>query len=126
MAVVDQQGDDLETADLLDMRTGEFLCPVCRRLGTALLPALALKPLISPKLPGQAMGHISALPHQATQQQAGATGAKALHCRSNNNNTNANDNPDYINSNNNVVMLRPIMIMMVLTTTIIVIKTSVK
>ena len=84
IAAVEQQEDDL--VDLLDMRQEEFLCPVCRRLGTALLPALAPKPLTSPKLPTQAMGHTLVLPDEATQHQAGETGAKALHCVSNYNN----------------------------------------
>ena len=77
MAVRMPQVDDRENADLLDMRQGEFLCPVCRQLGTALLPALAPKPPSRPMLPSQAKEPSSVLPDEATQQQAGPAGEQA-------------------------------------------------
>ncbi len=57
-ALVQQQEEDefLEGADLVDLRDNEFLCPVCRRLGNTLLPAL------TPPSPPQ---HTSGLPPQA-------------------------------------------------------------
>lgn len=72
-----QQSIDLvEGDDLIDVRVREFLCPVCRRLGTTLLPALAPMPLSSPTLPNQAMKPSPVLPSQAIQQQAGPAAAQ--------------------------------------------------
>ena len=87
MAVIQQQVNDLENADLLDLQQREFLCPVCRRLGTSLLPALAPRPVSSSMLPSPAMEPSSVLPHQGTQQQAGPAGAP--HWSKNHNNQKA-------------------------------------
>lgn len=78
IAVIEEQHRDFGDADLLDVVQNEFLCPVCRRLGTALLPALAPKPLSSPKLPSQAKELSPVLPNEATQQQAGPAGMQAI------------------------------------------------
>ena len=58
VALVQQQEEDefSEGADLVDLPDNEFLCPVCRRLGNTLLPALTTP---SPPL------HPSGLPPQA-------------------------------------------------------------
>ena len=68
-----QQDDDLvEGTDLLDPGSHEYLCPVCRRLGTTLLPALTpLSPSSSP-LPHQAGGAAPALPDQAQEDHTDA------------------------------------------------------
>ena len=54
-ALVQQQEEDefSEGVDLVDLRDKEFLCPVCRRLGNTLLPALTppSPPLHPPGLP---------------------------------------------------------------------------
>ena len=72
-----QQDDDLvEGADILDPGSHEYLCPVCRRLGTTLLPALTPLPPSSLPLPHQAGGAAPALPDQAMQQQEGHTDAQ--------------------------------------------------
>lgn len=93
LAVTLQQADDLEAAEQLDLRQREFLCPVCRRLGTALLPALAPKPVSSPMLPSQALKASSVLPDEAIPQQAGPAGASHQSINNNGSNTD-NKKPD--------------------------------
>ena len=67
-----QQVEDefLEGGDLLDLDSREYLCPVCRRLGTTLLPALA--PLPQPLLvqPDQTTAPPRGLPDQALQHSS--------------------------------------------------------
>lgn len=69
----------MEGSDLLDLGQREFLCPVCRRLGNTLVPALAPLPvpLPSPRLSSQGMEPSLVLPDQATQQQPGQPGGQA-------------------------------------------------
>lgn len=71
----------MEGSDLLDLGQREFLCPVCRRLGNTLVPALIPLPLPppppSPRLPSQGMEPSPVLPDQATQQRPGQAGAQA-------------------------------------------------
>ncbi len=64
-ALVQQQEEDefSEGVDLVDLRDHEFLCPVCRRVGNTLLPALTPP---SPPL------HPSGLPLQAGLPQSQA------------------------------------------------------
>ena len=67
-----QQAEDdfLEGSDLLDLDSREYLCPVCRRLGTALLPAVAPLPQPCPTQPNQARVPSPGLPNQALQHSS--------------------------------------------------------
>lgn len=64
-----QQDEDL--AENLDLGSDEYLCPVCRRLGTTLLPALVPLPCATSQWPHQAGAAAPGLPDQDMQQQGG-------------------------------------------------------
>lgn len=64
LALVQQEEEDefQEGTDLVDLQDKEFLCPVCRRLGNTLLPALT-----PPCLPPQSQLSPSNLSHSQEQ-----------------------------------------------------------